>query len=142
MRVVLDTNVLISALLISKSAPAQLINFWRRGAFDLLTCELQVEALRQITRRESVRDFIRPALAGEIINQLRSLSIWIETLPCIDSSPDPFDNSLLSLAQGGKADVLVSGDKNGVLNLQTHEACRIITVRQFLDELESHQRTK
>ena len=137
MRVVLDTNVLISALLISRSAPAQLVNFWRRGAFDLLTCELQLEELRQVTRRDSVRALIRPALAGEMINQLRSLSIWIDTLPHVDRSPDPFDNFLLSLAQGGKADVLVSGDKRGVLSLKTHEACKILTVRQFLDELES-----
>lgn len=135
MRVVLDTNVLISALLVGRSSSALLINAWRRGAFDLLTCELQLEEIRAVTRREHIRALIRPALAGELVNQLRNMARWIDVLPVVDRSVDFFDNFLLSMAQGGQADVLVSGDKRGVLVLQTHGACRIVTVRQFVEQL-------
>lgn len=131
MRVVLDTNVLISALLNTESQPGQLVTAWRQGAFQLLTCEIQLEEIRAVTRRENVRALIRPALAGELVNQLRGIATMITSLPRVSRSPDPFDNFLLAMVEGGAADVLVSGDKRGVLSLKTHGACRIVTVRQF-----------
>jgi uncharacterized protein len=132
MRVVLDTNVLVSALLISTSKPAQLLTAWRRGSFELLTCDVQLAEIRDVTRRPALRALIRPALAGELVNQLRSMALWIDASPPVDRSPDPFDNFLLSMAEGGQADVLISGDKRGVLALKSHGACRIVTVRQFV----------
>ena len=132
MRVVLDTNVLVSALLVQTSKPAQLLADWRRGGFELLTCEMQLAEIRDVTRRPTLRALIRPALAGELVNHLRGIALWIDTLPTVDRSPDPFDNFLLSMAQGGQADVLVSGDKRGVLALKSHGTCRIVTVRQFV----------
>ena len=103
--------------------------------FDLLTCNLQLQELRAVTRRPQVRGLIRPALAGELVNQLQNLAIWVDRLPAVDRSPDPFDNFLLALAQAGDADMLVSGDKRGVLALKTHGKCRIGTVRQVLTSL-------
>ena len=135
MRVVLDTNVLLSALLVSGSGPAQLLKYWRRGVFSLLTCELQLRELREVTRRSHIRSLIRPALAGELVSQLRSMAIWIETLPSVDRSVDPFDNFLLAMAQGGNADKLVSGDKRGVLALKSHGACKIVTVQAFVRDI-------
>jgi putative PIN family toxin of toxin-antitoxin system len=135
MRVVLDTNVLISALLVGQSTTAQLLTAWRRGAFELLTCELQLQEIRAVTRRDKVRTLIRPALAGEMINQLRDMAIWIETLPRVDRSADPFDNFLLAMAEGGTANVLVSGDKRGLLALKNHGSCRIVTVREFVAQI-------
>ena len=132
MRVVLDTNVLVSALLVQTSKPAQLLTTWRRGSFELLTCEMQLAEIRDVTRRPTLRALIRPALAGELVNQLRGMARRIDTLPPIDRSPDPFDNFLLSMAQGGQADVLVSGDKRGVLALRSHGTCRIVTVQRFV----------
>ena len=72
-------------------------------------------------------------MAGEMVNQLRNMALMIDKLPPVDVSPDPFDNFLLSLAQAGQADVLVSGDKRGILDLKAHGTCRILTVREFLD---------
>lgn len=135
MRVVLDTNVLISALLVGRSTSAMLIDAWRRGVFELLSCEPQLEEIRAVTRRAHIRTLIRPALAGELVNQLRGMAQLIDTLPRVDRSIDPFDNFLLAMAQGGQADVLVSGDKRGVLGLQTHGPCQIATVRQFVAQL-------
>lgn len=135
MRVVLDTNILISALLLTHSSPAQAVIAWRRGQFDLVTCELQLQELRDVTRRPKIRNLIRPAMAGEMVNQLRSMAHMVDKLPAVDVSPDPFDNFLLSLAQAGQADVLVSGDKRGILDVGSYGTCRIVTVRQFLDGL-------
>jgi uncharacterized protein len=135
MRVVLDTNVLLSALFVRQSTAALVVNAWRRGAFYLLTCELQLQEIRAVTRRPQIRALIRPAMAGELVNQLKGMATWIEELPPVNRSPDPFDNFLLSMAQAGQADALVSGDKRGVLALKSHGACQIVTLRRFVDSL-------
>lgn len=129
--------MLVSALLVLASKPAQLLTAWRRGGFELLTCDVQLAEIRDVTRRPALRALVRPALAGELVNQLRCMAMWIDILPPVDLSPDPFDNFLLSMAQGGQANVLVSGDKLGVLALKSHGTCRIVAVRQFVMMMEN-----
>lgn len=92
---------------------------WRRVQFDLVTCELQLQEFRDVTRRPKIRNLIRTAMAGEMVNQLRSMAQIINKLPPVDVSPDPFDNFLLSLAQTAQADVLVSGDKREILDVKS-----------------------
>jgi uncharacterized protein len=49
-RLVIDTNILISALLVGSSLPAHLIALWREGRFDLLTSADQLDELMRVTR--------------------------------------------------------------------------------------------
>jgi len=56
MRLVIDTNILISALLIEPSLPAQLITLWREGRFDLLTSDEQFDELIRVTRYPKIRE--------------------------------------------------------------------------------------
>lgn len=132
MRVVLDTNVLISALLIPTSPPAELLTLWRNGQFILLTAAPQLDELARVTRYPKLRARLNPALAGRLINELRNLAISVATLPPVDASPDPYDNYLLSIASGGLANYLVTGDKRDLLALRKHEGTAIVTVSQFL----------
>jgi len=139
MRVVLDANVLVSALLLENSLPARLITAWRRGAFTLVSAELQFDELRRATRYPKIRERLRPALAGSLVNELRSVAEVVENLPFIDFSPDPFDNFLLAIAEAGQAGYLVSGDRRGLLDLERHGACRIVTARGLLETLEKQK---
>jgi len=132
MRVVLDTNVLVSALLIETSLPAQLITQWRRGRFDLLTADLQLEELMRVTRYPKISARLKASLAGRLINDLRELAVLIDHLPPVEVSPDPYDNYLLSIAFGGAADYLVTGDKPHLLALARHEGTKIVSVRDFI----------
>lgn len=132
MRLVLDSNELVSTLLVEHSAPAQLLLAWRRGRFTLLTAELQIEEIRRVTRYPKIKSRLRPALAGELVNQLRDLAEWVGELPRVDVAPDPYDNYLLALSQAGRADFLVSGDRRDVLALERHSTCRIVTARTML----------
>jgi hypothetical protein len=54
-RVVFDTNVLVSALLVESSLPAQLMTHWRKGRFALLTAPPQFEELTRVTRYPKIR---------------------------------------------------------------------------------------
>jgi len=131
-RLVVDTNVMISALLSETSLPAHLIVLWREGQFELVTSGEQLEELIRVTRYPKIRERLAPALAGRLINEVRDAAFVVRDLPDITVSPNPFDNHLLSAASVSSADFLVTGDKRDLLALERYEGTRIITVHYFL----------
>ena len=135
MRVVLDTNIVVSALLIETSLPAQFLAHWRKGQFILLSAEEQIAELNRVTRYPRIRERLSPATAGRLVNQIRELSVMVGPLPTVDVSPDPYDNYLLAMARAGKADYLVTGDKADLLSLGKYEGTRIVSARRFMDAL-------
>ncbi len=126
MRVVIDTNVLLSALMSSTSSPAQVLALWRSRKFDLITGIEQLDEIARVTRYPKIRARLRAALAGRLVNQLRDLAIIIEELPKVEISPDPDDNYLLALAEAGHVQFLITGDKP-LLALKRHRSTRIVT---------------
>lgn len=132
MRLVIDTNILISALLVSASLPAHLVVLWREGRFDVLTSAEQVEELMRVSRYPRIRARLVPALAGRLINDLREVAIMLADLPAVDACADPYDNYLLAMATAGAADFLVTGDKRDLLGLRLFQGTRVLTVRDFL----------
>lgn len=133
MRLVVDTNVLVSALLGGTSLPAHLITLWREGRFDLLTSSEQLDELMRVTRYPKIRERLTPALAGRLINELREIAVLVENLPQVTVCADPFDNYLLAMAGAGAADFVVTGDKRDLLGLRLYEGIRIVAVREFLE---------
>jgi putative PIN family toxin of toxin-antitoxin system len=135
MRVVLDTNVLVSALLVPRSPPGVLVQSWQRGRFRLLTAEPQLVELARVTRYPRVRARLQPSVAGRLVNDLRRVAEVVDALPAVDVSPDPYDNYLLSIAVGGVADYLVTGDKSDLLSLGAQPRFQIVSVRRFVSVL-------
>lgn len=132
MRVVVDTNVIVSALLIPASLPADLITLWRVGVFELLTADEQLDELMRVTRYPKIRERLPSVLAGRLINQLRELTITVTNLPVVTACTDPYDDYLLATALAGAADFLVTGDKADLLSMGRFEGTKIATVREFL----------
>ena len=124
MRLVIDTNVLVSALLVGTSLPAHLIILWREGRFDLLTSVEQLDELMRVTRYPKIRERLAPALAGRLINELRDIAIVVKDLPTVTLCADPEDNYLLATAAAGAADFLVTGDKQDLLGLRLYEGAQ------------------
>lgn len=133
MRVVLDTNTLVSALITSDTPPHRIYEAWRQGRLELLCCAAQLHEVCEVTRRVAVRLRIRPAEAGRMVNDLRALSRWVDELPAVRRSPDPADDYLLALAQAGAAQAIVTGDKSGLLALARHAGAEIVSARAFVD---------
>ncbi len=131
MHVVLDTNILISALLVRQSRPATICHFWREGRFTLLTCQEQLDELRVTLRKPAIAARIKPYEAGRLVNELRSFAEMVHALPRVEFSSDPSDDFLLALSEAGKADYLVTGDKSGLLALNRHKDTHILSAKDF-----------
>jgi putative PIN family toxin of toxin-antitoxin system len=131
MRVVLDTNILISALLIQVGHPAAIYRAWQEGAFALVVCAEQLDELRAALRKPTIAARIKPYHAGRLVNQLKDLAEIVGPRPLVERSPDPTDDFLLALSEAGQADYLVTGDKNGLLLLVRHKTTRILSASEF-----------
>lgn len=83
MRVVIDTNVLVSALLHGRSLPFHLIALWCQGKITLITSAEQLEEIRRGTRYPKLRARLNPAVVGRLVNELKGSAIVIENLPVI-----------------------------------------------------------
>ncbi|MBM5810999.1 MAG: putative toxin-antitoxin system toxin component, PIN family [Gammaproteobacteria bacterium] len=129
MRVILDTNILLSALLSPHGAPALLIDAWRAGRFTLITSRDQLLEFGGVARRPVMLDYIVPAQVGRFINDLRQFAEVLTNLLKIERSPDPADDFLLAMAEAGAADYLVTGDRHDLLQLCTHGRTRIVSAR-------------
>jgi putative PIN family toxin of toxin-antitoxin system len=132
MRVVLDINILVSALIAPAGKPAAIYNAWEQGKFTLLTCPEHLEELRATLQKPRVADLIKPFKAGRLVNQIKKLAEDVGQLPHVERSPDPGDDFLLAMAKVGRADYLVTGDKSGLLTLASYKATQIITARDFV----------
>jgi uncharacterized protein len=130
-RVVLDTNVLISALMVQTGKPAAIYRAWQEGHFTLLTCAEHLDELRATLSKPAIAERIKPYKAGGLVNELKGLAEMVGPLPHVERSLDPTDDFLLALCEAGKADYLVTGDKGGLLALGRHKTTRIISARDF-----------
>lgn len=132
MRVVLDTNVLLSALISPGGAPARIYEAWKLGRFELLTSEGQLAEFARVTRYRTIRPLITVSEAGRMINQIRALATLIERSQPPGVSPDPADDFLFAIAELAGADYIVTGDRSGVLKIRKHGRTRVLTVAGFV----------
>jgi hypothetical protein len=139
MRVVLDTGILIAALITADTPPDRIYQAWHRKRFQLITSQWQIGEFRRASRYEKLRPFLMPAEAGNLINGLRQSAIVLGKLPRLDLSSDPDDNPVLAMAVAGQADFLVTGDKRGLLSIKKVATTQIVTAREFLAVLKKHK---
>ena len=131
MRVVLDTNILVSALIVPAGKPAAIYNAWVEGKFTLLTCAAHLDELLATLEKPRVAELVKPYRAGRLVNQIKRLAEDASLLPPVNRSPDPTDDFLLALCEAGNADYLVTADKSGLLALNRHKATRIVSAGDF-----------
>jgi len=136
MRVVLDTGILIAALITKDTPPDRIYQAWRKRRFELVTSQWQLDEFRRVSRYPKLRKYLQPIEAGNLVNGLRHQARFLEELPDVDLSEDPDDNPLLAMAIAGEVDYLVSGDKRDVLALKKVGKASIVTARRFLTILQ------
>jgi putative PIN family toxin of toxin-antitoxin system len=134
-RVILDTNVLLSGLISPNGLPARLIEAWLDRRFVLVSHTLQIDEIRNVSRRDKIRVLVRPAEVGRLVNQIAMIADMPSTLPHVRQSPDPRDDFLLGLCEAGRADWLVTGNKDDLLALERHGTSQIVTAARLAEYL-------
>lgn len=141
MRMVLDTNVLVSALINWGGLPDQLLQRWESDEFTLVTSAEQFDELQRVLTYEKLQRFIRPEQATRLVASLRHSATFAEQLPLVDASTDISDNVILATAMAGNASHLVTGDRGHLLSLKQVGGVFIITVREAIDLIASQPRS-
>jgi putative PIN family toxin of toxin-antitoxin system len=134
-RIVLDTNVLIAALITKGTPPDSLYQAWLEGELELVTSTAQLAEVTAVLARPRLQRHLDADEAAAIVENLDTRALILEALPDVDLSPDPRDNPILAAAIAGKADLIVSGDKKHMLALGEVEGIPIVTARDALDRL-------
>ncbi len=133
-RLILDTNVLLSGLLMSHGPPAELLDAWERRRFTLVACDALIAELRDVAGRPFFRARLRAGAAELFAAGLRDFSLFCRELPSDVVAPDPKDSFLLALAEAGAVEFLVTGDKE-LQSLKRHKSTRIITPAAMVEIL-------
>lgn len=136
MRVVVDTNVLISAIFWT-GKPKQILNKIRRGEILFLTSGTLLEELEGVLTEKEKPFKLSPEEAERIIIELRELAEIVQTHTRVTACKDENDNMVLECAIDGDAECIVTGDLH-LLKLNPFKDIRIMTVADFLKYCEEY----
>lgn len=132
MRVVLDTNVLISAVVYGGN-PQEILQAVASRTIDLFISEELIEEVQDVLRRPQFGLSIR--FVQNTIAELTAIAHWVipqKRHHIIET--DPSDNLVLDCAVGAAADYLVTGDKH-LLRLEKCDNVQIINPQEFVSML-------
>jgi len=131
-RYVFDTNVIVSAVLLPKSKPRKAFDLATQSATILVSDEV-VEELNDVLRRADFEKYVTEALRMEFLAALLRDAELVEITEHVKECRDPRDDKFLSLAVNGKADCIISGDKD-LLELNPFRGIPIIAPAEFLGQ--------
>ncbi len=137
-RVVLDTNIFISALLKRNGICGLIIQAWHNQEFTLLYSTELILELKDVVQYIRLKPRLRRAEIGALIRQ-----IWLQGSRVFENrnttnSTDPKDDFLIAIAQNGEADYLISRDIQGILELPLQNI-QVLTPESFLQILKKEQ---
>lgn len=128
---VIDTNVIISAILFSNSLPAKAINLAKQLGIIILS-EVIFEEIQNTLSRDKFNRYLSFENRRKLLNKLLLDSELIIITEQIFVCRDYKDNKFLELAVSGKADFIITGD-NDLLVLNPFRNIQIITVNEFFN---------
>ena len=110
-RVVVDTNVLVSALLRFPSIPGQAVS----KALDsgvLLVSDVTMEELADVLARPEFDHYVSLDDRRQFLRQLARTAEFVPIVNLVRECRDPKDDKFLQVALNGKADVILTGDRD------------------------------
>lgn len=137
MRVILDTNVLLGALISPHGPPEAIYRAWRAARFELVTSTAQLDELRRVSRYPKLKTILPAHRIGTMVNNMQRAIVLgaLPSLPDAMEINDPNDAFLLAMALASEADYLVTGDRRaGLLQLGAAGRTRIVTPATFCAE--------
>jgi uncharacterized protein len=134
LRVVLDANVYVSALLAPTGSPAQILERWADGQFDVIVSPLLLAELERVLRRPKFRQSIAVIQIDGLLSALSEEGVSAADHEArAGTTPDPGDDYLVALARASNAECIVSGDTH--LTQLSDPRPPVLTPREFLNRL-------
>lgn len=117
LRVVLDTNVLLSGIAYPASVPGKIMSAWRHGSVDVLLSVYILDELRRVLPRLANRHGLTLAEIEDLIDALSIQAEVIEPIPCTEPGLRDVDDlpvlgTLLAALKLSNVDYLITGDKD------------------------------
>jgi putative PIN family toxin of toxin-antitoxin system len=131
LRFVLDTNVVVSALLLAGSLPRQAFDKALIEGTILVSFTVLAELAEVLGRKQFDKYLLEEERTQFLVSLLKRAELF-EPVEKITECRDSNDNKFLELAVSGKADCIVSGDDD-LLVLSPFRGIQIITPREFLN---------
>ena len=133
MRLVLDTNVLVSAIFSPLSISAKILNWGEDNGVILYSTDTLTEVLT-VLERSRFSKYIDPDDIDGLSIRIKTAWLFIEILNRVQLCRDPKDDKFIDLVLNGEASHLITGD-NDLLVLNQIEKTSIINPRTFWDEI-------
>ena len=134
-RAVVDTNILISALITKKpSSPRQVFNLIKSENFLLVTSPTILEELEDVISREEIVKLHQRTSKQieEILKEIVETSYIVPGLISVEVvKEDPDDDKFIAAAIEGQADYIISGDKP-LLNIKEYHGIKIVSPTDFI----------
>lgn len=128
MRVVLDTNVIISGLISEHGNPGRLLDAVRHDHLVLVTAPVQIEEVTDVLSRPRIAKRLTEGAREQLASLLSDIAeVFTGSLPVVTASSDSDDNLILAIAVGTHADLVVSGDKKHMVSLDDIEGIPIVS---------------
>jgi len=134
LRVVVDSNVLLSALRGGRMRP--LLEALIAGRFHLLTSQPLIRELTEVLARPEWREALDPSECQELLTVIDEAAMHVTPTRRVMVCRDPEDNAILDCALAGRADYIVTGD-NDLLVLHPFHGIEILRPSEFLRVLSS-----
>jgi uncharacterized protein len=129
-RFVLDTNVIVSALLLSGSVPRQAFDKVLTEGKPLVSPPVILELIEVLSRKQFNKYLLEEERMRFLVGLLKEAEL-LDNTETISECRDPKDNKFLELAFSGKADCIISGDHD-LLVLNPFREIPIVTPKGFL----------
>lgn len=136
MRLVLDTNVLVSAILSPNSISAKILNWGEDNGIILYSAATLCEVLSVLGRSKFSKYIDHDDIDGLSI-RIKTVWLFVEILHQVQLCRDPKDDKFIDLALNGEASHLITGD-NDLLVLHPIENISVINPRTFWNEIAQH----
>jgi putative PIN family toxin of toxin-antitoxin system len=146
MRVVLDTNILVSGIAYPNGAPGKTVSAWLAGQFDLVLSETLIEEFARVLRYPKLVKVMRRAhLSEQDLNEyldmfrIKAVVVATHSVRVPVAPPDPKDVPILEAFYASGAEFLVTGDRKDLLSLGIPG---VLSAPEFVSRLESFQATR
>jgi|ERR1700684_1633194 putative PIN family toxin of toxin-antitoxin system len=135
-RAVIDTNILVSALLQPAGLPAQVFVLALSGSIQLcVSGEVYAEYEEVISRPRFQRD---EETIAATLRAIREQAFWVKPTETVRACSDPDDNIFLECAQAAQADYIVTGNLRHFP--EAWESTRIVPPRRLLEVIQSAEK--